>query len=80
MWLNAFGEAKFSGRLTITVAFNVCVTDEYQAGDQQLQVSVNKKLNYDCVRIHRIIWKPDTSHHAANDNTYSDGRTVFFYE
>jgi len=56
------------------------LTDEYQAGDQQLQVSVNNNLNYDRVRINRIIWKPNTSHRAANDNTYSEGRTVFFYE
>jgi hypothetical protein len=58
--------------LLLAVEFHVRLTDEYQVGDQQLQVSVNN-LNYDHVRINRIIWKPNTSHHAANESTYSDG-------
>lgn len=69
-----------AGDLLLTVAFHVCVTDEYQAGDQQLQFCVNNNLKFDRVRIQCIMWKPNTSHHAAKDNTHSDGRTVFFYE
>jgi len=72
--------ASLATDLLPTVAFHVRLTDEYQAGDQQLHVSVNNNLNYDSLRIHRIMWKPNTSHHAANDTTYLDGPTVFFYE
>lgn len=66
--------------LLLTVTFHVRLTDKYQAEDQQLRVSANNSLNYDRVGIHRIMWKPNTSHHEANENTYSVGRTVFFYE
>lgn len=66
--------------LLLTVAFHVRLTDEYQAEDQQLRFNANNSLNYDRVGIHRIMWKPNTSRHEANDNTYSVGRTVFFYE
>jgi hypothetical protein len=64
----------------LTVAFHVRLTDKYQTDDQQLRVSANNSLHYDRAGIHRIMWKPNTSHHEANENTYSVGSTVFFDE
>jgi hypothetical protein len=62
-----------AGDLLVTVAFHVRLTDEYQARDQQLQVSVNNNLNYGRVRIRRIMWIPthlnmqQTTTHAQMD-------------
>jgi len=43
-----------AGDLLLMVALHVPLTDEHQEGE----VSVNNNLNYDRVKIHRIMWKP----------------------
>jgi hypothetical protein len=64
-----FDKVKFGGRYntdSCSVAVRMRLTDEYQEGDQQLQVSVNNSVTYDCIKIHLI-----SSHLIMQQTTYA---------